>query len=84
MKWQEPPTPRRSSKYKTKTDLDVEELRANPGAWALVAEKRVGNSARQKYVQRGCEARSYRHPGGLYDVYARWPVVEDGPEGVAP
>lgn len=71
--WKDPP---RGQSRRADTDLLVEELRANPGVWALV-EVDAWSACKAKYERRGCEARTVKVSDGptKHDIYARWPVA---------
>lgn len=71
IKWQEPPSAPRYD-----WDAIAEELRSNPGEWALVAEGYSTNNCRSM-TRRGMEIRSHRLTGlhrsqQAYDIYARY------------
>jgi len=68
LKWQEPPsTPRHN------WDSIAEQLKANPGRWALVAESYSGNKVKAAKA-RGLTVRVSRVPEnfGKFDVYAKY------------
>lgn len=71
MEWKEPPqgTYRKWSKI-------VDELRANPGSWALIGH--MGTSAAYRYARTyGLEIRTAnRDAENKYDVYLRAPEVK--------
>jgi hypothetical protein len=77
LKWQDPPPGRRlgGKVGAQRIDADVEELKANPGRWALIAES-VTSPVLLSYRKRGCEVRISTvkpKPNARYDIYARWP-----------
>lgn len=70
--WQDPPA--RQQKHRT-VELDelAEQLRTNPGRWAIVATNPYPGAADQ-YKRRGLEVTTrtrYEGDDVLYDVYAR-------------
>ena len=57
---------------------DVEQLKANPGVWALVREGAKSAGPALTYKERGCIAQSHRvntSPDRFY-IYAMWPADE--------
>jgi hypothetical protein len=59
-------------------DLDVAELKANPGVWALVREGSKSAAPAITYKARGCVATSHRvnTSPDRFDIYAMWPAEE--------
>jgi hypothetical protein len=72
VKWQDPPSAPRYN-----WDSIAEELRSNPGQWALVAEGYSTNACKAM-TRRGMQIRSHRLTGlhrreQAYDIYAMFP-----------
>ena len=66
--------PRRNGERAREIDRDVEQLKANPGRWALVVEDATSDVGRRPYRRRGCETASRGPLGGPISIYARWPA----------
>lgn len=74
LRWETPPTSSRGRGRAPAIDAVVEELKANPGKWALVREDAASN-ARTPFVKRGCEVRNVtKADSHRVTLYARWPV----------
>ena len=74
--WQEPPAPK-NTRGRTWRPQVVEQLKANPGVWALV-EERVATISSTHWARLGCEATARsqgKNAEGKYlvNIYARWP-----------
>jgi hypothetical protein len=77
--WKEPPTNKRGwtagAAGSKRIDAIVEELKTEPGRWALVHESLTQGGA-VGLKKRGCETRLVivkPKPNPRYDIYARWP-----------
>lgn len=59
-------------------ERDVAELKAHPGAWALVREGAKSAAPVATYKARGCVATSHRvnTSPDRFDIYAMWPADE--------
>ena len=78
MKWKTPPKRTAGRGMAVQIDRDVAELKANPGAWALVRKGAKSASPATSYKARGCVATSHRtntNPD-RFDIYAMWPADE--------
>lgn len=79
--FKEPPPQRRMQARARTVEIlrDIEELKSQPGVWALVCEfqhpdNNAGAYARAKgYKVRGCDTRVAALGRGKYEIYARWP-----------
>ena len=79
MNWQEPPAPKSGGRSRGRWDHVYEQLRENPGKWALVAENSLSGiaaSLRARDTEKRIEFR-YLTDGKGYeksrcDIYARW------------
>lgn len=77
LKWQDPPS--RSGGKSNDWDLVIEQLKANPGKWALVAADWGYSAPPTAFRQQGCEATARRNKGQegekkTWSVYARSPI----------
>lgn len=72
--WEEPPPSGRGTRG-TKYQAQIDALKANPGQWAKVIERRTAASARPFKAQ-GCEVTTranYPENKNLVDIFARFP-----------
>jgi hypothetical protein len=70
--WQDPPPDRRrqGSAY---IDAIAEQLKSNPGKWALIRTVKSTGSSSSTFRKRGLEVTLRRRPDLQFDLYARWP-----------
>lgn len=77
LQWKEPPPAESNRGLHAETREIIDQLKANPGKWALVVESATSSGATTRWKKRGCEAtirRAEKVNGKYrYDVYARWP-----------
>lgn len=74
LKWQDPPSKQTgtSGNY----DADIEELKRNPGRWALIKEDWKTSSPPGAFRQNRCEVTTRRNKDGkTWKVYARFPLA---------
>lgn len=77
IKWQDPPS--RSGNASRAWDPVVEQLKAHPGKWALVATDWTYSAPPAAFRQHGCEATARRNKEAAgekktWSVYARCPI----------
>lgn len=77
--WRDPPAHRRGNprshiRAKEVDDL-AQELRENPGRWAVVEENRPTRGNTETYSKRGLEVAQRKSKNGMYSIYARQPVA---------
>lgn len=80
--WQDPPARNKDSKYQYQQIID--ELKKNPGRWALVVPEWSTSVAPSPLKKAGCETttRFNGKDAKTWSVYARWP--EKQPDKAAP
>jgi hypothetical protein len=72
--WQDPP-PKHSNRGNDYS-ATIEELKANPGKWALVLPEWKTSAAPAAFRQAGCEATTRQNKDKkAYSVYARYPAA---------
>ena len=73
LKWQDPPS-RSGAASGMAWQAVIEELKRNPGRWALVTDKWKTSVAPAAFRQQGCERTTRKNTDGkTYSVYARFP-----------
>lgn len=78
MKWQDPPRSERGPARSQEMDEMADELKRNPGRWALIREGVAIGSSSAAYKRRGLETAFRQRPGdpGRWDLYARAPLED--------